>query len=185
MEKVKAFNEDVFQIVVRMASWNGAKWNGGFDCFSRDIVNQAKKLGFTVEYSAYSGKLFPAYRYGESDELEKAFNYVTKAKRNYRALAQRRERKQEKERAYFYNVNHHQAYSKVPFLKGSFLLKCASALRNLRAADKACDYPEMVYWAEALTSAWKERAHELQARMNYPEQVRYDLMGNDISGLPF
>ena len=159
MKQTEQFKPEVFRLAVKMASWNGAKWNGGFDCFSRDIVNQAKKLGFTVEYTAYSGKLFPAYRYGESDELEKAFNFVTKAKRNYRALAHRRERKQENERAYFYNVRRHESYS-IPLLQGSYLLKCARALRNLRIADKACDYPEMVYWAEAFTDAWKERGRE-------------------------
>ena len=167
------------------STWNHAPWTDHSenpDYFAHNIIEQAKEAGFHVEKDSIRGTLEARPRYKESHELSDAIDFITHSRRKSRTTSKyiRDKQKYDRQRAFQWNISRY----RYQFGRriSPIALETAHYMRMIRENAQSS---AIIYLATELTECMKQRHLELAARMNYPELVTVDLMGNDISDLPF
>lgn len=167
------------------------------DYMTDDIIYYGARLGVELKRDE-SGKIHVTY--GRSADLDATETYeravealTTSRKRNPTPRYIRRERKEAEKSAAWHNVERYRPITPWFCATKSALAEEARNLRNLKAAagetrrDKA---QNTLYWTHVTADRDVARRGELEARMNYPEQVERNLLGQLIDNpynpdLPF
>jgi len=169
---------DVTKIAVRIIRYNHCERYGLRYETSDEIINDAAQIGVYVVRSALKREIIPDVYAGFEnnapliqalDSLQRG-NKRHSVSRRFRAMEDNRQ-----QQAFYYNVKRYEDSV------DSLLAQQARAYRGLKFAIARSDRTprNIAYWAERFSALERERRVEMLARMNYPDYVLYDLLGND------
>lgn len=177
---------DVTKIAVRIIRYNYYEsYNGDFEN-PQDIICDAAQMGFVVNVDGdNSGETENWLLPDDSDAEMRQKNHAlitaferlqASKKRHYVSLMYRRVERQRKENAIWHNIERYEwEDSNMTSIYNA--AECFSALKfAVNRPDRSVN--NMAYWARRFTQADKERRYELQARLNFPELVTVNLLGN-------
>lgn len=140
---------------------------------AENLIYRAAQMGVTVKKYEHSVEIMT--RYGEPEHLSYAYDILTASKkRNPTPRSIRAERKAEREKAEWYNVERYDGHMKSTETEISAE---ARNIRYLRKSETAKRIKNTVCAAQIIANYDRERKNELQARLNYPEQITRDLRG--------
>lgn len=168
---------DITKIAIRIIRYNHCQRYGLRYETSEEIINDATQIGVHVVLSSISRFIIPDFYAGiENAPLIQALDILQRG--NKRHSVSRRLRAMEynrQQQAFYYNVK------RYGDSVDSLLAQQARAYRALKFAVARNDRTSrnMAYLAERFSALDRERRAEMLARMNYPDYVLYDLLGND------
>lgn len=140
---------------------------------ANNLVYRAAQMGVTVKKYEHSVEIMA--RYGEPETLSHAYDILTASKkRNPTPRSIRAERKADEKKAEWYNIDRYYGWMKSTETEISAE---ARNIRYLRKDETAKRIENTVYAAQLIADYNQERKNELQARLNYPEQITRNLCG--------
>lgn len=168
---------DVTKIAIRIIRYNHCERYGlGYET-ADEIINDAAQIGVYVVRSSVSRSIIPDFYAGiENAPLIRALDNLQRGnKRHSVACGFRAMENNRQQQAFYYNVKRYEDSV------DSLLAQQARAYRALKFAVARSDrtFRNITYWGERFSELDRERRAEMLARMNYPDYVLYDLLGNE------
>lgn len=156
--------------IIRYNRYGGVVANGNT---AENLIYRAAQMGVTVRKYEHSVEIMT--RYGEPEALSYAYDILTASKkRNPTPRSIRAERKTDRKKAEWYNVERYDGWMKSAETE---IGAEARNIRRLRKGETAKRVKNTVYIAQLIADYDGERKNELQARLNYPEQITRNLRG--------
>lgn len=176
--------KEAFQLtadIIRYNHYGATVANGNT---AENLIHRAAQMGVTVRKYEHSVEIMT--RYGEPECLSYAYDILTASKkRNPTPRNIRHERKADREKAQWYNIDRHHQWTSNESVIGAE----ARNIRDLRKKN-ITNIKYEVLTAKLISDYDSKRGYELEARLNYPEQVTLDLCGRNYNNryqkkLPF
>lgn len=144
---------------------------------AENLIYRAAQMGVTVRKYEHSVEIMT--RYGEPEALAYAYDILTASKkRNPTPRNIRHERKAGCKKAEWYNIGRYNGWMKSA---EAVIGAEARNIRRLRKGEIAKRIENAICAAQLIADYEGQRKHELQARLNYPEQITRDLCGRDYN----
>lgn len=170
---MKKFDEQVYALALRIVRFNRSH---GADGDKDSIARAAEQCGHVVWYHEYPAPFLAVPR----GPLDEAVNFIAASKKRHPTpLTVRREEKEQRERALYWNQIR---YMTPHTARYTMVQTAANNLRELKKQVFFCSKRPTAHkaqiiarYAEDYAEAVRNMREEATARMNYPEQVVAEL----------